>query len=661
MFQKAARSSFKKFNQAQAELAKPKNAQNKKPSPKWNKYRAEIQCYELGSKIYPPLNYIKDYKRYIGAEDKNIFSAVLTNKNRHSGSWESTNSTSEAKRKTLTFKKNPNFDQKDHIYNEWQLKKAMDDHSKTRGHKNATQDIRTPEDYSKLFAKVGSMTNSKNVKKAFAIMSQKRDDDEALYLERENRGFIKKEFTRSLHILGYADVKEIYGDLANTDPFRHVCFDVMQTNQGDAYRMRRTDRVARRMEDYGRNSAKSFIKVHAASFNTPDYWVSMGQAQRLLEGRRIMYNRMYELFFAPVRFFHPLKESRFAKCDENDLLRMSKHKDYDLHMKQTLHFDPLKSHLSNRFPLILGREFCGTVQDIGSGIGGVDLDERVWGVLPTHAFGSCSDFICPKGYQISPAPENLTDAEAATLPFSAVLFFNGIENICDEETTRGKKILVIGAAGKVGHVATQILVAWGGDVSVMVGQDENDFIKLHTDVEEGSIFNYDTMAAVTAAGGSGLGETDGDPSLEFSPLDFLEGQFDVVVNCCQDENRMYPYNKLVDCLSENGAYVTMNSTLFERAERHYWFNAIFASERDHRKIRKYFKKFNRRAKWANFNDRYADWHLTRLKALVEEEKVKPFIYKSYDCSQSVEAWREFVNDDPKIYGKIVVEFDDKAL
>ena len=314
----------------------------------------------------------------------------------------------------------------------------------------------------------------------------------------------------------------------------------------------------------------------------------------------------------------------------------------------------------------LGREFCGILQDQGNAIGLTDLDQRVWGVLPLHHHGACSDFICPKGYQISPAPTNLSDAEAATLPFSGVLFFNAVETVLDEYTTKGKKILVIGAGGKVGHLATQILIAWGGDVSVIVGQDENDFMKLKVDgLDYEKIYNFDVEEAEEAlekaAAKSGKSGKSDDDNLTPGPLSKINESFDVIINCSQDENSLYPYWEIINNLLINGTYITLNSTLFERADRHWHLNAIINAERDHKKIRKYFKKHKRRAKWANFEDRYADWHLTRLKKLCEEGKVKPAIYKSYNCSDSLTAWKEFVEDDPKIYGKIVVEFDDKAL
>ena len=57
-------------------------------------------------------------------------------------------------------------------------------------------------------------------------------------------------------------------------------------------------------------------------------------------------------------------------------------------------------------------------------------------------------------------------------------------------------------------------------------------------------------------------------SNSISPLSYFEDQhFDLIFNCSQDENRMYPYTEIIDKLKENGDYVTLNSTLFDHLGR----------------------------------------------------------------------------------------------
>ena len=237
MFRKAAKTSFqntKKANQASH------ISHNPYTNTFSGRLRSELQCYEIFNKLLPPLNYIKDYKKYRGFdEDANLSQVLFTNIGRDRGS-----------KNTSTSKKEAKSARKSEL--------AMSEFHKNRSHSNVSDIVtRTPEEYQKLFDKL----RYRDYKKAYALMREKRDDDEAVYLEKENRGFIKKEFTRSLHILSYADVKEIYGDMANTDPFRHTYFDVMEVNSGNAYRMRTTDRVRRRMEDFGRNSYRTFVNV----------------------------------------------------------------------------------------------------------------------------------------------------------------------------------------------------------------------------------------------------------------------------------------------------------------------------------------------------------------------------------------------------------------
>ena len=546
------------------------------------------------------------------------------------------------------------------------IEKEQRELDKTREHENATAEFMSAAGFHQ---KMDEIRKDKNLNffdklKAQQNLAEERSlEKEAAWLEREERGFVYKELSRSLHITAYASVKDLYGKNANTDPLRHTFFDCQQTLNSMYYRRRSYDRYVRRMADFGTHAGFCFSKVSCVSFNTPDYWVSQGLAWRLFEGRRLGYNRIQESFTF-FMYMMPGREVKQARFTEEEILASTKgfrdkslNEDYGY---QNWAPEPTIARGMDpyRFPLPLGREWVGTTMDVGNAIGHLKLNQRVWGITPIHQFGCCIDFTKSLGHWVAPAPENLTDQEAATLPFAGVMFFDAMRNVLDEDCTEGKNILVIGAAGKIGTVATQILQAWGGNVLVMVCQDENDYIKINTEISHDQIFNHDHPELKSKK------DIENKDSNSISPLSYFEDQhFDLIFNCSQDENRMYPYTEIIDKLKENGDYVTLNSTLFERADREpTYFQYIWNSERDHRRMRKFFRKHNRFAKWAHFSEKVADVYLQKLTDLVEAEKVKPLpIHKVYQCDDSVQAFEEFIYDDPKIMGKIVVEFDDRAM
>lgn len=46
------------------------------------------------------------------------------------------------------------------------------------------------------------------------------------------------------------------------------------------------------------------------------------------------------------------------------------------------------------FPLVLGREFCGSVKEMGDTVRSeIQIGDKVWGVIPPHQSGSHAEYI----------------------------------------------------------------------------------------------------------------------------------------------------------------------------------------------------------------------------------------------------------------------------
>ena len=81
----------------------------------------------------------------------------------------------------------------------------------------------------------------------------------------------------------------------------------------------------------------------------------------------------------------------------------------------------------HRFPLVLGRDFCGTLEDVGGDVGSAQVGKRIWGVRPLHDQGCFIDYRQLKAHQIGEAPENLTNEECAAIPFVGVTLLCGFD------------------------------------------------------------------------------------------------------------------------------------------------------------------------------------------------------------------------------------------
>ncbi|HNN06167.1 MAG TPA: NADP-dependent oxidoreductase [Leptospiraceae bacterium] len=117
-----------------------------------------------------------------------------------------------------------------------------------------------------------------------------------------------------------------------------------------------------------------------------------------------------------------------------------------------------------KFPKILGGDFAGTVLDAGKSGGSFKNGDRVYGyIMPLFGnSGVLSEKIAVKSGQIRPIPENLSFEEAASLPVAALTALNGLRKFGN---IQGRKILINGVTGGVGHFALQAAKAKGASVT----------------------------------------------------------------------------------------------------------------------------------------------------------------------------------------------------
>ncbi len=110
---------------------------------------------------------------------------------------------------------------------------------------------------------------------------------------------------------------------------------------------------------------------------------------------------------------------------------------------------------------ILGYEFAGEIEAIGSGVTLFKPGDRVYG----GAFGSYAEYatVAETG-PVAPIPRDLTFSDAVSLPFgmtTAMYFLNG------GKVARGQHLLVIGASGCVGAYTIQLAKHMGAVVTAV--------------------------------------------------------------------------------------------------------------------------------------------------------------------------------------------------
>ena len=113
------------------------------------------------------------------------------------------------------------------------------------------------------------------------------------------------------------------------------------------------------------------------------------------------------------------------------------------------------------FPRIIpNSDGAGVIDQVGAGVERKLLGTRVWLYFGQRgrAFGTAAEYICVPQELTSPLPEHLDFTHGACLGIPAMTAYC---SLFQRGPIRGKRILVTGGAGAVGHYAVQ-LAKWGG-------------------------------------------------------------------------------------------------------------------------------------------------------------------------------------------------------
>ena len=117
--------------------------------------------------------------------------------------------------------------------------------------------------------------------------------------------------------------------------------------------------------------------------------------------------------------------------------------------------------MEHRFPLVIGKDFAGTIVELGNGVTGYAVGDPVFGVVmkPFLGTGSLGEYVAvPVAVGLARIPDGLPLAEAGALGLAGTAALNAIDAV---GPVPGETVLIAGATGGVGVIATQYAVARG--------------------------------------------------------------------------------------------------------------------------------------------------------------------------------------------------------
>lgn len=160
---------------------------------------------------------------------------------------------------------------------------------------------------------------------------------------------------------------------------------------------------------------------------------------------------------------------------------------------------------------IPGREACGVVDQLGSGVTDFEIGQTVFGWVT----GAFADYAIADADRMWLAPTEMTELECAALPIAGAAALQAIE-LGD---VAGKRVVVNGASGGVGHYAVQIAKARGAQwVAGVCSSKNTDFVV-------------------------GLGA---DQVIDYGSEDFTSERWDAIIDCIGNRGDSEIRQALVD-------------------------------------------------------------------------------------------------------------------
>jgi NADPH:quinone reductase-like Zn-dependent oxidoreductase len=127
------------------------------------------------------------------------------------------------------------------------------------------------------------------------------------------------------------------------------------------------------------------------------------------------------------------------------------------------------------FPLVLGRDFSGSVAALGAGVDDLKIGDAVFGVLEAGREGAYAEKLAINAAIIAKKPDGLSHIDAAALALT------GLTAVISVETTlklqRGETILIQGGAGGVASFAIQLAKHLGARVITTTSAANADYVR----------------------------------------------------------------------------------------------------------------------------------------------------------------------------------------
>ena len=276
----------------------------------------------------------------------------------------------------------------------------------------------------------------------------------------------------------------------------------------------------------------------------------------------------------------------------------------------------LKSLLPVPLPSTMAYDVSGTIVEIGDEVSNFVLGDSVYSRVPQEQMGTLTEFVAVTSAVVSKKPGNISFEEAASLPLAGLTALQSLENA---GIKKNDKVLIHAGSGGVGSFAIQYAKAKGAYVYTTTSSNNVPWVK---DLGADRVIDYKTEAYKTIVK---------DVDIVFDTLGhkYTTEAFEVLKN--------------------GGRVVSVVGHLDEDSAKAFGMGDYKLPEELSRLI------IEKEASYKFILMHPNGDHLREIKALVEDEKIKPVIDKVYPFSESIDAFAHLALGRAK--GKIVIKIN----
>src|SRR5882724_5586215 len=141
----------------------------------------------------------------------------------------------------------------------------------------------------------------------------------------------------------------------------------------------------------------------------------------------------------------------------------------------------VKDFWHHKFPLILGWDLSGVVEELGRGVSRFKIGDEVYSVPDPNRDGAYAEYIVVRESELALKPKSLHHIRAAAVPLAALTVWQSLFDTAQLQP--GQRVLIHAGSGGVGHLAVQ-LAKWKGAYVFATASTKNKDLLRKLSVDE---------------------------------------------------------------------------------------------------------------------------------------------------------------------------------